>query len=864
VTASASGITVTLTAKTTGDTTNYSLSSGASTNYSTYFSSPSFSVSVSGANLTGGTSPGDLSSGTYTAYAYDAGGNLSAVTQGVQTRTNTYDGLGRVTSYSIPETTPTGGSQQTTYLYYTTSGGTLCSGDPSAVCRRTDARGVITTYSYDALNRPTQISYNVGSTGVPSTSTVSYAYDSGGSSAYAIGRLTSMTDGVGSESYTYDQIGRVTQVQKVIGSATYTTGYAYNAGSQLSQITYPSGSTVVVQSYDAIGRLCSVGASSSSCTSGTRYAYGFTYNAPQQVTGFTYANGVAANFGYSASRLQMTSLAYSKSSTTLFGLNYYYGYDSNYCPTGATGNNGQIQCIKDTVQSVRSTSYNYDSLGRLSTGATAGGSSAYPQWGFSWTYDRYGNRTNQNVTAGSGPGPSPSVSTSTNQIVSLGGVNFSYDANGNLTQDDLFQYTPDAENHVVTLKNSTGTAIAQYAYDGNGLRVEKCLTTSTCSSATSATVYIFSGSKVIAEYDNGAAPSLPTRQYIYAGGQLLATMTSSGSQYHHRDHLSARLTTDSSGSIIGEQGHYPFGDPWYDINTTTKWKFTTYERDPESGTGSPAGNDYAGARYYLNRLGRFPSTDPLPGSTSSPQSLNRYGYSLNDPINMADPSGADAVQNPQTGLCINDAYFGVMACGDLCAGKSSASCDETGGGGSSFGFNIDFSDIGTPGSWGESGGIPYGTTIEDLLQIARATIFKGCEFGPCLSGLGFQDGNPYLDSNWEPCVHTVFDPSCRIPTCPEFFLHFMGKAWDILPQFPTGQTPEDAVKDYSFLKAMSYAAGRLLTYPLKSSVVRGILQAGEEAAGYVAAAPLLATEFYGLSKELQAWWKGNCRTIWSK
>lgn len=35
------------------------------------------------------------------------------------------------------------------------------------------------------------------------------------------------------------------------------------------------------------------------------------------------------------------------------------------------------------------------------------------------------------------------------------------------------------------------------------------------------TVYIFSSAKVIAEYANGAAPSSPTREYIYAGGPLL-------------------------------------------------------------------------------------------------------------------------------------------------------------------------------------------------------------------------------------------------------------------------------------------------------------------------------------------------------
>lgn len=72
-----------------------------------------------------------------------------------------------------------------------------------------------------------------------------------------------------------------------------------------------------------------------------------------------------------------------------------------------------------------------------------------------------------------------------------------------------------------------------------------------------------------------------------------------------------------------------------------KWFFTTYERDSESG------NDYAIARYHVSRLGRLSSPDPIGSSTSNPQSLNRYAYSINDPANVADPSGLCAVMQLQ-------------------------------------------------------------------------------------------------------------------------------------------------------------------------------------------------------------------------
>jgi RHS repeat-associated protein len=86
------------------------------------------------------------------------------------------------------------------------------------------------------------------------------------------------------------------------------------------------------------------------------------------------------------------------------------------------------------------------------------------------------------------------------------------------------------------------------------------------------------------------------------------------------------------------EGHYPYGEVWYSTGTTTKYLFTNYERDPESG------NDYAMYRYHASRLGRFLSPDPVDGSPSNPQSLNRYAYTLNDPVNRIDPDGRCTIE----------------------------------------------------------------------------------------------------------------------------------------------------------------------------------------------------------------------------
>jgi RHS repeat-associated protein len=91
-----------------------------------------------------------------------------------------------------------------------------------------------------------------------------------------------------------------------------------------------------------------------------------------------------------------------------------------------------------------------------------------------------------------------------------------------------------------------------------------------------------------------------------------------------------------SGSTTTEQGQHPFGENWYPTNPDEKWKFTSYERDVESG------NDYAMFRSYVNRYGRFLTPDPAgvaTADTTNPQTWNRYAYVGNDSVNFVDPLG---------------------------------------------------------------------------------------------------------------------------------------------------------------------------------------------------------------------------------
>ena len=679
VTATASGATLTLTTRQIGQHTNYSLSVDWSWD-TTNFVNSSFTATKSGNTLTGGTDgtganghPPSLNTPFVTTHAYDALNSLTVTTQGVQQRRFTYDSMGRL----LTATTPEAGT--VTYAYNSFS----------LVSTRTDARNAVTTYGYDALNRLQTVSYSVPG-GVAATPTVTLNYDVGGAASNGNGRLTSMTDGVGSETYTYDMLGRITQLGKLVSGLTYNIQYAYNYASEITSLTYPS-NRVVVQSFDAIGRLCAVGTSGATCSSGTNFLSNIAYNAAFEPTTFSYGNGAQGGLGYNA-QLQLASLAYTKGASTLFSVAYDYG----------TGNNGQIQSITDNVDSTRTTAYTYDAWARLKIASNA-------QWTITETYDRYGNRNAQSPPRNFSQAANPS----TNRLPSP----YGYDLAGNMTNDVLNTMTYDGENRVAT--SATGGVTTNYSYDGNGLRVKKQVGPAT------PTVYLFSGEKVIAEYAAGAAASSPQREYIYSGSQLLAKIEGAGTSYYHPDHLSVRVTTDTTGTVIGTQGHYPFGEQWYPAPPqipSSKWQFTSYERDSESG------NDYAMFRSYINPVARFSIPDAVAGSPANPQSLNRFSYVYNDPINSIDPFGLWCIEvalfnNPdiETGQL---RYVGTALVGTTCGGR-----------GSGGGHPVPGLDLGTDeGGGGNSSGGPSFWTVSKNLNRCAAQLSQTKSFSAISGG----------------------------------------------------------------------------------------------------------------------------------
>ncbi len=643
VTAAVSGATVIVTARTGGASTNYSLSSSSSTNNPSVFGAPSFEGTPSGPNLTGGEdsiSPDapSINRPIRTTYNYDvldhpttasvaAMGPVGGVTYTGQQRSWAYDSIGRLSSSSSPES-------GTTANYFTDINGNPCAANSFLPCRTMDARSITRTFTYDAINRLIGVNYS------DSTSTVAYNYDTGGAQGFGLTRLTNITDGTNSQTFTYNSRGNLASIDNAIESGHYIVRYQYNLADQRTGVTYPSG-RIVSQSPDSIGRLSSISDSSAS------YLSALAYNGAQEATGFTLGNGVQAQFSYN-DHLQLSTLRYFKSGATQDILNLGYDYGA--------ANNGQIQTahyytspgVEDLT---KSESFSYDAWARLKTAQTLNVDAATQgTWSLQWGYDRLGNRLQQQLTGGSISVGTPTYSVDSGNRI----TGYSYDGAGNMTSDGVNTYAYDGANRLISINSGA----VRYEYIGM-LRIEKV-------TGSGRIIYLYAGSRPIAEYLVGG--SGPLSEYVYSGSQLLAKIAGNATTYFHPDRLlSNRAETDTLGSVIRQMGHLPFGEPWYDGTPAEKWLFSTYETDIAAGETSL---DYAIFRQYAPGQGRFLSADLLAGRPEFPQSLNRFAYAVNDPMNFIDPLGL---------ACYGLQYIVVTPTKTYSPGMFVA-CDPVGGG----------------------------------------------------------------------------------------------------------------------------------------------------------------------------------------
>jgi len=92
--------------------------------------------------------------------------------------------------------------------------------------------------------------------------------------------------------------------------------------------------------------------------------------------------------------------------------------------------------------------------------------------------------------------------------------------------------------------------------------------------------------------------------------------------------------TDSSGQIVNSYDYDVYGSIISSSeNTENDVNFTGHKNDPETGL------TYMKSRYYDASLCRFISADTMGVRLINPQTMNRYSYVVNDPVNFIDPDG---------------------------------------------------------------------------------------------------------------------------------------------------------------------------------------------------------------------------------
>jgi RHS repeat-associated protein len=156
---------------------------------------------------------------------------------------------------------------------------------------------------------------------------------------------------------------------------------------------------------------------------------------------------------------------------------------------------------------------------------------------------------------------------------------------------------------------------------------------------------------------------------IEAYGPADTSGSGNGIHWLVSDHLGTpRIIFDQSGDLANVKRHdyAPFGeelitaggrgfDPAYGGGDRVRQQFTSKERDIETGL------DYFLARYYSPAQGRFMSPDEFSGGPTelfaevaahnptfygdltSPQTLNKYQFTVNNPLRFIDPDGHQEV-----------------------------------------------------------------------------------------------------------------------------------------------------------------------------------------------------------------------------
>lgn len=584
--------------------------------------------------------------GNTSSYTYDPNGNLTSLTDPLSKTWNyTYDALNRLSTKQDP--TPGGTTTWTRDAHnrltsvqdangnsttYTRTGfgdvAQLASPDSgtsvyyydkdSNLTQKVLAGGQTANFTYDANERNLTVAYPADS-----SLNISKTYDQAGHGK-GIGRLTSVTDQAGSDSFTYDERGNITAENRVLTSiGTLSTATSFDAASNISSITYPSG-TVVNYSRDSMGLVTGVSATPPGASSPATVASSITREPFGPVNSFNFGNGVANWVAFDDAYNELVRNDAGSTNITWFS----YGYDYR----------NSLHTITDHLNSANSQTFTYDALDRLSSATSGtGGYGTY-----AWTWDAVNNLQSQTTNS---VATTYSQNSGTNQLASFnnGTTTTTVDttSNGNIADfkvggTAITSYSYNAANQ---LSGATGPlgASATYQYGFDGKRLLK-----TPSGGYPITYqYARAANELLSENDLHAGQ---TADYIYMDpgrdsrpiGQV--DPTSGYVYYMHTDRLGTPVAlTDSGANVVWSASYNPFGDTssFSGTLTTQSLRFPGQYFDPETG------NNHNGFRDYAGALTRYVQSDPI-GLAGG---MNTYQYVKGNAFKWTDRFGLDPGNN---------------------------------------------------------------------------------------------------------------------------------------------------------------------------------------------------------------------------
>ncbi|GLQ93473.1 hypothetical protein GCM10007901_24240 [Dyella acidisoli] len=534
-------------------------------------------------------------------------GALPAVAQTANTKTTyTYDALDRLTQVTDPN------GLNTTYQYDGLSDETKLTSPDTGVTAKTfdaagnmltgtDANGNTVTYSYDAKDRRLTASY------ADSTQNISYTYDepnsvTGCATSYPIGHLTHVVENTVTTVFCYNAQGNVIQKSQTVNGHTDVTSYTRSPGGKILNITHPSGDQVNY-SYDADGHVSGITATTASGTS--TLVSDVTYLPFGPVSGYTLGNGQIITRTYDAN-YRLTDLV-----SPAFTL---------HVARDAIGEVTAIGNISGANPAIET--YSYDPLNRLTAITEADGST--PE---SVTYNQTGDRLSK--TGGGLATGTYSYTPNTHQLISIGNAARTVDSDGNTTAisqaGSTYGFGYSARNRMVVAQLNQAT-VATYAYNAGGERVAK-----TANGSTERYNY-GDDSQLLSEYG-------PTnREYVYLDDIPVANLDTQGATasvaYVTADQLGTpRAIADSSGNTVWTWAYQ--SNAWGEVGPTSSG-YTYNLRFPGQYFDIETGLHYNNQRDYDPATGRYWEADPI-GFNGGQSSL--YLYVNAGPLNSYDPLG---------------------------------------------------------------------------------------------------------------------------------------------------------------------------------------------------------------------------------